>query len=123
MSNFEAGYRAAIDAAIEAANGIAPELLKGMSERYVSIYCTARVDAADAIRDLMNLAGVAEQSGPGAPETSVRCGAPAAPLVWMNSEQLEAYRSGKRDGIAWASPEKTDFYNVALSAHIHEEVR
>lgn len=40
------GYAAGLEAAAEAANGIEPDLLKGMSERYVSIYCAARVDAS-----------------------------------------------------------------------------
>ena len=34
----------------EAANGVDPEILKGMSEGAVSLYCRARVDAANAIR-------------------------------------------------------------------------
>ena len=34
----------------EEANGVDPSLLKGMTERYVSIYCTARRDASDLIR-------------------------------------------------------------------------
>lgn len=46
------GFAAGLEAAAEAANGIEPDLLKGMSERYVSIYCAARVDAADAIKAL-----------------------------------------------------------------------
>lgn len=76
--SYRNGYLAGIEAAAEAANGVDPDLLKGMSVPYTSIYCQARVDAADAIRELRNMAGVAEQSGAGAPETSVRCGAPAA---------------------------------------------
>lgn len=40
-------------------------------------YAAANV-ARDAIEKMEPMAGVAEQSGTGAPETSVRCGAPAA---------------------------------------------
>lgn len=36
--------------AAEVANGVEPKLLEGMSERYVSIYCTARRDASDLIK-------------------------------------------------------------------------
>lgn len=38
----------------------------------------------------------------------------AEPVAWMHSEHVEAYRTGKRDGMAWASPDKTEFYDVAL---------
>ena len=34
----------------EEANGVDPAILEGKSERFVSIYCGARVDAANAIR-------------------------------------------------------------------------
>lgn len=37
-----------------------------------------------------------------------------APVAWMNSEHVEKYRHGNADGIAWASPQRTDFYTVAL---------
>lgn len=40
----------------------------------------------------------------------------AEPVVWMNSDHIEAFRKGKTDGIAWASPGKTEFYDVALYA-------
>lgn len=38
--------------ASEVANGVEPTLLEGMSERYVSIYCTARRDASDLIKGI-----------------------------------------------------------------------
>lgn len=38
--------------AAEEANGVDPDILKGKSEHFVSIYCAARVDAAAAIRRL-----------------------------------------------------------------------
>jgi len=38
------------------------------------------------------------------------------PVAWMNPEHLEQYRSGEPCGIAWASPERTDFYSVPLAA-------
>lgn len=47
----------AIKAEEEAANGVDPEILEGKSEAYVSIYCRARVDAATAIRALMEKEG------------------------------------------------------------------
>ena len=52
----EEGFRAGIEAAAEEANGVETDLLKGMSDRYVSIYCTARRDAADAIKALPDAA-------------------------------------------------------------------
>ena len=51
----------------------------GAVPRNASGLCATCVDE-DAVRDgeMPDMAGVAEQSGAGAPETSVRCGAPAA---------------------------------------------
>lgn len=111
VSARRSGMLEGIQIASEVANGVEPDLLKGMSERYVSIYCTARRDASDLIKGIPtapceycgngkrtglpgnhcencmdtglkfpDMAGVAEQSGAGAPETPVRCGAPAAKL-------------------------------------------
>lgn len=57
ISNKAHAWNEAIEAAEEAANGIDPEILKGKSEAYVSIYCRARVDAATAIRALIAPAG------------------------------------------------------------------
>ena len=49
-TEYQRGLRDGIALAAEAANGVEPSLLDGMSERYVSIYCAARRDASDLIR-------------------------------------------------------------------------
>ena len=46
------GLLEGIRIAAEIANGVEPQLLDGMSERYVSIYCTARRDASDLIKNI-----------------------------------------------------------------------
>lgn len=38
------------------------------------------------------------------------------PTAWMSREHVEAYRAGTPGGIAWASPEQTEFYDTALYA-------
>lgn len=51
-SDYIRGLQEGIRLAAEAANGVEPALLEGMSERYVSIYCTARRDASDSIKEI-----------------------------------------------------------------------
>lgn len=51
------GRREALEEAAEEANGIAPEILEGKSEYHVGVYCRARVDAASAIRALLEKEG------------------------------------------------------------------
>jgi hypothetical protein len=51
-NEYQRGLLDGIELAAGAANGVEPSLLAGMSERYVSIYCTARRDASDLIRSL-----------------------------------------------------------------------
>jgi hypothetical protein len=38
----------------------------------------------------------------------------AKPAAWMSREHVEAYMAGNPPGIAWASPEQTEFYDTAL---------
>lgn len=49
-NEFRRGFLEGIRIAAEEANGVDPSLLKGMTDRYVLIYCTARRDASDLIR-------------------------------------------------------------------------
>jgi hypothetical protein len=42
--------------------------------------------------------------------------AAAKPAAWMSREHIEAYMAGNTPGIAWASPQQTDFFDVALYA-------
>lgn len=44
------GFLEGVRIAAEEANGVNPLLLKGMSDRYVQIYCIARRDASDLIK-------------------------------------------------------------------------
>jgi hypothetical protein len=39
-------------------------------------------------------------------------------VAWMNSEHIDGYLAGKKDGVAWASPQESEFYNVALYTSI-----
>ncbi|WP_029073538.1 hypothetical protein [Kaistia adipata] len=39
----------------------------------------------------------------------------AVPVAWMNADHIRAYQDGLGEGIAWASPEPTDFYTVPLA--------
>jgi hypothetical protein len=41
----------------------------------------------------------------------------AVPVAWMMPEHVEAYRLGKKDGIAWANHSKNDAYTVPLYSH------
>lgn len=50
QNEFRRGFLEGIRIAAEEANGVAPYLLNGMSDRYVSIYYTARRDASDLIK-------------------------------------------------------------------------
>jgi hypothetical protein len=38
------------------------------------------------------------------------------PAAWMSREHIEAYMTGNQPGVAWASPQQTDFFDVALYA-------
>lgn len=38
------------------------------------------------------------------------------PSAWMSREHIEAYMTGNQRGIAWASPQQTEFFDVALYA-------
>lgn len=51
-SEFHLGFLEGVRVSAEEANGVEPFLLHGMSDKYVSIYCTARRDASDAIRNI-----------------------------------------------------------------------
>jgi hypothetical protein len=49
---FRRGFLEGTRIAAEETNGVNPLLLQGMSDRYVSIYCTARRDASDLIKTI-----------------------------------------------------------------------
>ena len=51
-------------------------------------------------------------------------GASPAPIAWMHSGHIEAYRKvGSAAGIAWASPVQNQFYDTAVFAAAHVEAR
>ncbi|WP_062233094.1 hypothetical protein [Aureimonas sp. N4] len=65
----------------------------------------------DAIREaLVRLAAL---------EPAITCkGEPAA---WMNGDHLRQYKAKECEGIFWASPERSDFYDTALFAALAPE--
>lgn len=68
---------------------------------------------ADQMRDMLAQRGLQIVGISDSAYGQTDCGAPTA---WMNSGHIEAYQSGKSDGIAWASPIESEFYDVALYA-------
>jgi len=49
-------------------------------------------------------------------DETLAAAAAAGPVAWINHEHIAAYKARATDGIAWASPVHTEFYDVPLYA-------